>query len=131
MKRFRATLLICILSGVTVGAGAAIARGPQHAYREIAARNAFGLVEPPVENIPPPLPPPKITLTGITALCGNKRALLKWLEATKPGQAPKEQTCILTEGQRQDDVVVLEIDVQAGTVKVNNHGVVQTVSFAA
>ena len=126
-------MLVCILSVavLTVDAHAAVVTGPGHPYQRVVARNVFDLREPPKPEKPPPDPPPGITLTGIITIGGNKRALLKWPATSKPGAAAKEQSYILTEGQREGDVVVLEIDERAGTVKVNNHGVVQIVGFAA
>src|SRR5580765_7113869 len=58
-------------------------------YQGIVDRNVFGLRPPP----PPPdpelnkPPPPKITLTGITTILGNARALMKTPPpAAKPGE---------------------------------------------
>ncbi len=48
----------------------------------------------------------------------------------KPGEGPKsEQSYILTEGQREGDIEVIEIDEKAGSVKVNNAGTIQTLTF--
>ena len=73
---------------------------------------------------------PKITLTGITTILGNKRALMKVAPSVaKPGQASKEESLILTEGQREGEVEVLQIDERAESVKVNNSGTVMTLTF--
>src|SRR5258708_17514997 len=102
-------------------------------YQNIIDRNAFSLKPPP----PPPDPEAtkapvlKITLTGITTILGNKRVLMKTAPPPgKPGESPKtEQSYILTEGQREGDIEVIEIDDKAGSVKVNNAGTVQTLTF--
>src|SRR5689334_17760425 len=73
-----------------------------HAYASIPARNIFGLK--PIEQVqvtnPPPLLP-KLVLTGITTILGNKRVLMKEVPpAGSPGATNKEESLILTEGQR-------------------------------
>jgi len=92
----------------------------------------FGLRPPPSQadltNAPPQLP--KITLTGITTILGNKRALMKILPmSVKPGETAKELSLILTEGQRESEIEVLQIDEKAGSVKVNNSGTLMTLTF--
>lgn len=102
-------------------------------YQGIVDRNVFGLRPPP----PPPdpelskPPPPKITLTGITTILGNARALMKTPPpAGKPGEASKgEQYYTLSVGERQGDIEVLEIDTTGGSVKVNNAGSIVTLTF--
>jgi hypothetical protein len=101
-------------------------------YQGITQRNVFGLRSP--EVITPPTavsaPLPKITLTGITTILGNKRALMKILPVgLKPGETAKELSLILTEGQRESEIEVLQIDEKNGTVKVNNSGTVMMLSF--
>jgi hypothetical protein len=103
-------------------------------YQGIVDRNVFGLRPPP----PPPdpeankPPPPKITLTGITTILGNARALMKTPPppAGKGSEAPKgDQYYTLSVGERQGDIEVLEIDTTGGSVKVNNAGTVVTLTF--
>ncbi len=94
-------------------------------------RNGFKL-RPAHTAITEPLPalrPPKITLTGITTILGNKRALMKLMEPDRPPEPAKEMSYILAEGQRDGEVEVIAINEQTGTVKVNNHGTVQELSF--
>jgi hypothetical protein len=128
-------MLVCLGSL----AACALARGvpaeaPDNPYQSIIDRNVFSLKPPP----PPPDPTEankpqvvKITLTGITTILGNKRVLMKAAPPqAKPGEAPKtEQSYILTEGQRDGDIEVIQIDDKAGSVKVNNGGTVQTLTF--
>ena len=123
---------LLVASALCLAARAVPAETPESPYQEIIDRNVFNIRPPappnPDENKPPP---PKITLQGITTILGNKRALLKCPEPPKPGQPAQEEALILAEGQRDGDIEVLEIDEKGGTVKVNNHGVVQTLDFAS
>ena len=101
-------------------------------YQEIVDRNLFGLKPPPsAESQAPPKPEmPKLTLTGITTILGNKRALLK--TAPKPGkqgEAAKEESYILAEGQRDGDIEVISIDEKAGIVRLTYGGDPVTLSF--
>jgi hypothetical protein len=109
----------------------AIVNDGSNPYQPIVERNVFGLKDPP----PPPSPdaekppPAKITLTGISTILGRKQALLEWTEPPTPGQQPKKNYSILTEGQREGQIEVLQIDEKAGMVKVRNYGVAQTLNF--
>jgi hypothetical protein len=98
----------------------------------IQERNAFGLRPAPVQvaTAEAPAPLPKITLTGITTILENKRALLKVAPAgLKPGETNKEISLILTEGQRDAEIEVLQIDEKSGSVKVNNSGTIMVLTF--
>jgi hypothetical protein len=102
-----------------------------HRYESIPARNIFGLrpvEQAQVTNQPPVLP--KLILTGITTILGNKRVLMKELPpAGPPGATNREESLILTEGQREGPVEVLAIDEKAGRVRVNNSGTEMTLTF--
>ena len=101
-------------------------------YQTIPERNIFGLRPPPSEALStnPPAQLPKITLTGITTILGNKRALMMLAPPNlKPGDTNKEMSLILTEGERQGDVEVLQIDEKRGSVKVSNSGTLMTLTF--
>jgi hypothetical protein len=129
-------MLACMV-GTLAFSGAANTITPDtsdNPYQSIIDRNVFALKPPP-----PPADPAeankgqvlKITLTGITTILGNKRVLMKTAPPPgKPGEPPKtEQSYILTEGQREGEIEVIEIDDKAGSVKVNNAGTVQTLTF--
>lgn len=136
ISRVRSVLqnVICVWA-VVGSAGFVQATVPEAApgqYQAIPERNVFGLRPPAAQPAPtnPPAPLPKITLTGITTILGNKRALMKVLPpGAKPGALTKEESLILTEGQREGEVEVLQIDEHAGSVKVNNSGTVMTLTF--
>lgn len=126
--------MVVTLSGLVLSANAGAANDIATAaspYQGIAQRNVFNLKEPqPVINPAPEIRPPRITLTLITTIFGDKRAGLKWPAApTRPGEQPKEESHILSVGQSEAAVEVLEIDEVEGTVKIRNHGQLQTLSF--
>ena len=101
-------------------------------YEGIPERNVFGLRPPPSQpqQEPTAAPLPKITLTGITTILDNKRALMKVAAAnTRQLDPSKETSLILTEGQREGDIEVLQIDEKAGSVKVRNSGTVMVLTF--
>ena len=135
MMTHTAKALACILGTLVLGTGTnrLLAVDSDNPYQGIVDRNAFNLKPPPPPPDPESLKPPplKITLTGITTILGNKRALLKTAPPPgKPGEPAKtEQSYILTEGQRDGDIEVLEIDDKAGSVKVNNSGTIMTLTF--
>jgi hypothetical protein len=102
-------------------------------YGSIAVRNVFGLnPPPPPQQAPDPnaIPPPKITLTGITTIFGPAEALYKVAGYAKNGKQVPDQSYILTEGEEQDDVEVTAIDTQKDTVTFNNHGHEQVIPLA-
>jgi hypothetical protein len=135
MMKHSERVLACVVAGVSLCTAATAITGDRSMpYEGIVERNLFGLKPPP----PPPDPeaankpqPSKITLTGITTILGNKRALMKTPPPqAKPGeQAKTEQSYILAIGERENEIEVLDIDEIAGTVKVKNAGVIETVSF--
>ncbi len=135
MRTFSQVLLAGVLPiFVCANAGAVVPSNDPRAFDGIPSRNVFGLraaQQPSVSNPPPTLP--KLILQGITTILGNKRALLKEEPATQPGaKAPskgEDLSMILTEGQRQGDVEVLQIDEKLGSVKVSNSGTVMTLTF--
>jgi hypothetical protein len=98
-------------------------------YTPIVTRNIFSL-NPVSAETPPGDPPPKITLKGIMSVHGRSQALYTVAGTGKPGQPAKDQSYILSEGQRQDDVEVLHINDQASLVTFNNHGTVQEIPLA-
>jgi hypothetical protein len=117
-------LVLCPVAG---GAGSSL---PGNPYHQICERNVFGLKAPqPAHLEPPSAPLPKITLTGITTILGSKRALLKVQFPPKPPQPAKEQSYILTEGQRDGSIEVLEINEKTANVKVDNSGTVMEITF--
>src|SRR5579872_1105215 len=103
-------------------------------YGAIVERNIFGLKDPP--SAPPVAititspPPLNIKLTGITTILGNKRSLFLVQEPASPGKPPgREESYILTEGQSQGLLSVLEINEKSGTVRIKNDGKISVITF--
>jgi hypothetical protein len=69
-------------------------------------------------------PPPDIKLNGLTTILGDKRALFK----VRPDSGPVE-SYFLAEGQSAGTIKLLSVDIRAGRIKINNHGVIQTVAL--
>jgi hypothetical protein len=118
------------LSGLSLMAAAATGANP---YTPIITRNVFALV--PIPTGPPPslvpvVPPPKITPTGIMTLFGKLQVIFKVEGVAHPGQPPKTESFLLSEGDRQDDIEVQKIDKENSKVTFNNHGEVQELPLA-
>jgi len=123
---FGALAIVAFCPSANVLSAAAAARD----YSQIPVRNLFGLHEPVVQTIEPPKPQlPKIVLTGITTM-GSKLVFLKVQFPAKAGEQPQgEQSFMLTEGQREGGIEILEINDRAGTIRVNNSGTEMTIGF--
>ena len=125
-------IAIWLAGGLALSAGAqadtiASADNP---YTPIVTRNIFGLNAIQATETTSD-PPPKITLNGIMSIYGKAQVLFKVAGTGKPGQPAKDQSYILSESQRQDDIEVMRIDDQANVVTFNNHGTVQEIPLAA
>ncbi len=127
MKR-AGKIAICLAGGLALNAGLRAADiSPDNPYATIVARNIFGLT--PIPTVDPnsqPAPPVKITPNGIMTIFGRLQVLFK----TAGGPSGKEQSYILTEGQRQDDIEVVKINEKAGIITFNNHGIAQELPLA-
>ncbi len=99
-------------------------------YAAIVTRNIFGLNPIVASDEPVGDPPPKITLNGIMSTFGKSQALYKVAGSAKPGEPAKDQSYILSEGQRQDDIEVMRINDKDNLVTFNNHGTVQEIPLA-
>jgi hypothetical protein len=133
MKRL-GKIAVCLASGLVLNAGARAddAVLPNNPYAPVVVRNVFALNPLPTNdvNAVQAEPPPKITLNGIMSILGHLQALFKVAVPAKPGQLAKDESYILSEGQRQDDVEVIKIDEKASLVTFNNHGTVQELALA-
>jgi hypothetical protein len=102
-------------------------------YATIVARNMFGLVPiPPPDpdaGKPPVEPPPKITPNGIMTIFGKDQALFKVANKPKPGQPAKDDSYVLAEGERQDDITVVKINHVDGIITFDNHGTTQELAL--
>jgi hypothetical protein len=128
MQRFR-KIAMCLAGGLVLAAAAPAA----NPYAAIVERNVFGLNPPkPVDIAPhaPSTPPPKIKVNGIMGYFGHWRVLFKVAVPPEQGKPAKEDSYVLSEGQRQDDVEVTRIDEKSGVITFNNHGTVQEIPLA-
>jgi hypothetical protein len=113
-----------------VGAQALVAEASGNPYLAIAGSNVFRLKAPePIRVELPPTPLARAKVAGITTFPADKLALLKVYLPAIPPEPAKEVSCILTVGQRQGPIEVVEIDEAAGSVKVNNSGTVQVLTL--
>lgn len=107
--------------GGIIFAVSALAASEVNPYATIPDRNAFGLREPPAA-LPPPPPAPVATdhseflLTGVVDFRTAKWALITRTERGKPARG-----YTLAVRQPQDGLEVLDIDAEAGTVRLR-HG---------
>ncbi len=134
MMRNGKTLALA-LSALALGNGvqALTSDSPGGPYHGIVERNIFDIhaaapPPPPDPNASLP-PPPNIRLQGITDILGRKQVLFKVQLPAKPPNPAKEESFILTIGERQGEIEVLEINPKAGTVKMKNYGVVTNLSL--
>jgi hypothetical protein len=101
---------------------------PGDPYATVVARNIFGLNPPPqqITNPQDANPPVKITPNGIMTIFGEVQVLFKVAGTPKPGGSPStDESYILSEGQRQDDIEVVKIDEKNSIITFNNHGETQ------
>ena len=128
MKRL-GKIVVCLASGLVLNAGTRANDSvlPNNPYAPIVVRNIFSLNPVPTNdvNATPVEPPPKITPNGIMTIFGHLQVLFKVAGTAKPGQPAKDESYILSEGQRQDEIEVTQIDEKASLVTFNNHGTVQ------
>jgi hypothetical protein len=126
-------LIFAVTLLLAAAARAQDATAPDKPYASIVTRNMFGLVPIPVvdpnANQPPADPPPKITPNGIMTIFGKLQALFKVANKTKPGQP--DDSYVLCEGERQDDIEVVKINQPDGLITFNNHGIIQELPLVA
>ncbi len=101
-------------------------------YQGIVDRNVFGLKDPP----PPPPPPenakpagPPLTLTGVMNILGKDTAFISFQPPAKPNEPPKPTSLMLTAGQREGEIEVLEVDIKGGSAKVSSYGAITNLTF--
>jgi hypothetical protein len=132
----RQGLLLCVLTANGWCGQIALSANPaeDNGFAAIATRNVFGLQHESSASAHPvaTAPPAKITPNGIMTIFGRSQVLFKVSAPTLPGQPPlKEQSYILGEGERQDDIEVRKIDLKSAVITVSNHGFIQDLLLAA
>jgi len=110
------------------GADALVADTPGNPYLPIAGCNVFHLKPPQPQADPPVVPLPRIKLVGITTF-GKTRVLLKEFLPAVPPEPARELSLILTLGQREGSIEVLEVDELARRVKIKNSGTVMRLAL--
>lgn len=130
----RCFILMSVLASGLVARSVVAANDDGNPYAPIVTRNIFGLVPIPVHDpandVPEP-PPPKITPNGIMILFGKLQVLFKVAGVAKPNQPPKDESYVMGEGERQDEIEVQAIDEKSATITFNNHGTIQKLSLVA
>jgi len=114
---------------LTVTAGAVTSVNP---YSGIVERNSFGLKPPvnPADLVKPPAPVvADIKLQGINTILGRKQVMMKIKVPARPPEPAKDQSFVFTEGWREGEVEVKEIDPVEGTVKIDNGGTLLTLNM--
>jgi hypothetical protein len=133
MKRM-GKVAVCLAGMLALNAGLHAGDGvsPDNPYASVVARNVFGLnpITATTNNTPDDAQVPKITPNGIMSIFGQLQVLFKVAVPAKPGQPAKDESYILSEGQRQDDIEVVQIDEKSSVVTFNNHGIVQELPLA-
>lgn len=115
--------LILTCSSSVLSIHSALAVNPiAERFTTIAARNAFHLnpLAPIIGTTPPPNRS-KVSLQGVTTILGRPLVLLT-IEPFSKSPGFSESSCLLAQGDSRFEVVVLEIDVKLGTVRLNNLG---------
>ena len=129
----RLSTLVTALGGGLLLAHSIIAsnQGPdlrKRDYSVIVDRNPFGLRPPPPPrtNAVVTPPPEEVLLTGITSL-GDERAY--FMSKASGKQAPEYYS--LGVGEEKDSLEILEIDADAGSVRVRKAGVETVMTFSS
>ena len=117
--------LIVFVAGSLV-AVAARAQGeatPVNPYAQIVSRNIFGLVLPAPGVPPVEVPPlPKITPTGTMTIFGKWQVLFTVTPVAEAARTGKAEFFVLSEGETESEICVVQISPADGTVLFNNHG---------
>src|SRR6516165_3916876 len=87
-------------------------------YTIIPVRNVFDLREPPtnIASTNPVTPTLNVKLTGLTTILGYKQAVFS---VTEQGR-PQPITIVLAEGERQNGVELVSLDMQEKTANIKN-----------
>ncbi|HTB83130.1 MAG TPA: hypothetical protein VK742_05700 [Candidatus Sulfotelmatobacter sp.] len=106
---------------------------PANPYSTITARNVFALVPipppAPVDTTPPD-PPIKLTPNGIMNVFGQLEVIFKAAIPAKGKEPAHDQSYVMAEGEREDDIEVVKIDDKASVITFVNHGIKQDLALA-
>jgi hypothetical protein len=102
-------------------------------YTGIVVRNIFALVpiptNPPVD-VKPPDPPIKISPNGIMNVFGQLEVIFKAAIPAMGKEPAHDQSYVMAEGEREDDIEVVKIDDKASIITFINHGIKQDLPLA-
>jgi hypothetical protein len=99
-------------------------------YQQISDTNVFHLNPPEAVTPSTARPPrPRVTLTGITTLLPDKRALLLVQFPPHSPESARQERYVLAQGQRAGPIEVLEIDEQSGRVELLLSGEPMSLTF--
>lgn len=122
-----------VAPGAAVAAVAAPEEATGNPYDSIVGRNVFGLKPPPPPPAPPDPdklnPPPTIELQGLTTINGRPQVLFKAKLPAKPPAPAQDASFVMSAGERQGEIEVVEINERDGVVKFNNHGRLQELNM--
>jgi hypothetical protein len=128
-KAVLALIAVFPISGAQAGDGD-IRKG---GYDKIAQRNVFGLVSSSIAEVSTSAQtatPAQVKLTGITTVLGEKRAFFIVHGAPDGGKA-KDESYMLTVGQRQNGYELLDLDEKAGIARLRADGRLLVLSLAS
>lgn len=131
--RLHVALLLAV-SGLPLFAAAVVAEPADRPYTTIIQRNVFALVPIPTNAPVDPnaaTPPPKITPNGIMTVFGRLQVLFKVAVPARGAQPAKDESHVMSEGDREDEIEVQKIDEAKAIITFNNHGVVQQLPLSA
>lgn len=121
--------LSILVASLSVSSAMAAQPPPEH-FAMIGVRNAFRLspVKPAGSEIPPQPHRPKVSFQGLTTILGRTLVLLT-IEPALSSAEFRQTSCVLAQGESRFEIVILEIDTKAGTVRINNLGAEQTLGL--
>ena len=126
--KLRPPLLVVLVLGLDVGA--LVGDTSANPYQVIVDSNCFHLAPPRQQaNDPTVLELPRIRLVGITTF-GEKRALLKVNLPARPPEPARELSCVLSIGQWEGLIQLVDIDETTGRVTVCYSGKVILLTLA-
>jgi len=128
-KAVVALIAIFRIAGAQAGDGDVRKAG----YEKIAQRNVFGLVSSPVAEVSTTAQtatPAQVKLTGITTVLGERRAFFIVHGAPDGGKA-KDESYMLTVGQRQNGYELLDLDEKAGIARLRADGRLLVLNLAS
>jgi hypothetical protein len=124
--------LMCAVGTIAACLQAGASTPDPNKYDDIAKRNLFALKAKPITEpaAEPEKPRSRITVAGIATVNKRKQVVLNvQAPAGAPGQQAKNESMLLSEGQREGQLEVVSIDEKQGSVRLNDYGTVMTLTL--